>query len=57
MFDAATQPFYTGSREAASKLSLATRMINIKMDHNYLRIAWMHKRNCLKSICQKKRVS
>lgn len=57
MFDAATQPFYTGSREAASKLSLLTRKINIKMDHNYLRLAWMHERNCLKSICKKKRVS
>lgn len=34
MLDAANQPIYDGCREGLSKLSLASRMMNIKTDHN-----------------------
>jgi len=34
MLDAANQPIYTGCRKGIFKLSLAGRMMNIKMDHN-----------------------
>ena len=34
MLEAANQPIYDGCREGLSKLSLASRMMNIKTDHN-----------------------
>ncbi|KAL1225345.1 hypothetical protein V5N11_009004 [Cardamine amara subsp. amara] len=34
MLDAANQPIYDGCREGLSKLSLASRMMTIKTDHN-----------------------
>ena len=53
MLDATNHPIYEGCREGLFKLSLADRMMNIKIDHNLPKVCMDAWAKFLKSICQK----
>ena len=52
MLDAANQPIYEGCRESLSKMLLAARMMNTKIDHNLSKVCMDTWAKFFKSIIQ-----